>query len=93
MKNVIPCFTSALFRNKKQTSKNVTDTTFNVPKDLEKMSQTAKSTQKRLSSIRSWTIIRTEITCKKIHCYTHSSAYKWFIVKKAKIFRNYVKHF
>ena len=32
------------------------------------------------------TIIRTGITCKKIPCYMRDSAYRWFIVKKAKIF-------
>ena len=32
------------------------------------------------------TIIRTGITCKKISCYMRDSAYRWFIVKKAKIF-------
>ena len=32
------------------------------------------------------TIIWTGITCKKIPCYMHDSACRWFIVKKAKIF-------
>ena len=36
------------------------------------------------------TIIRTGITCKKIPCYMRNSACRWFIVKKAKIFRSYV---
>ena len=39
------------------------------------------------------TIIRTGITCKKIPYYMHDSACKWFIAKKAKIFRSCVKHF
>ena len=39
------------------------------------------------------TIIRTKITCKKIPCYMHDSAFGWFIVKKAKIFWSYAKHF
>ena len=39
------------------------------------------------------TIIRTGITCKKIPCYMRDSACRWFIVKKAKIFSSYVKHF
>ena len=39
------------------------------------------------------TIIRTGITCKKIPCHVHDSACRWFIVKKAKIFWSYVKHF
>ena len=39
------------------------------------------------------TAIRTGITCKKIPCYMHDSAYSWFIVQKAKIFLSYVKHF
>ena len=39
------------------------------------------------------TIMQTEITCKKIPCYMCNSACKWFIVKKAKLFRSYVKHF
>ena len=30
-------------------------------------------------------ITRTGITCKEIPCYKHDSAYRWFIVKKAKI--------
>ena len=38
-------------------------------------------------------IIRTGITCKKISCYLHESAYTWFNVKKVKIFWIYVKHF
>ena len=38
------------------------------------------------------TIIQTRITCKKI-CYMHDSACRWFIVKKAKMFWSYVKHF
>ena len=32
------------------------------------------------------TIRQTEITCKKVPCYMCDSAYRWFIVKKAKIF-------
>ena len=32
------------------------------------------------------TIIGTGITCKKIHCYMHDSACRWFVVIKAKIF-------
>ena len=32
------------------------------------------------------TIIQTRIACKKIPCYICESAYRWFIVKKAKIF-------
>ena len=32
------------------------------------------------------TIIRTGITCKKISCYMRDSTWRWFIVKKAKIF-------
>ena len=32
------------------------------------------------------TIRRTGITCKKVPCYMRDSAYRWFIVKKAKIF-------
>ena len=39
------------------------------------------------------TIIRTGITCKKIHCYMRDSAYGWFIAENPKIFRSYVKHF
>ena len=39
------------------------------------------------------TIIRTGITCKKIHCYMRDSACRWFIVKKDKIFGSYVKYF
>ena len=39
------------------------------------------------------TIIRAGITCKKILCYMHDSACRWFIVQKAKIFWSYVKHF
>ena len=32
------------------------------------------------------TIKRTEITCKKISCYMHDSAYRWFIVEILKYF-------
>ena len=32
------------------------------------------------------TIIRTGITFKKVLCYMRDSAYKWFIVRKAKYF-------
>ena len=39
------------------------------------------------------TIIWTGITCKKISCYMHDSACRWCIVKKARIFWSYVKHF
>ena len=39
------------------------------------------------------TIIRTGITCKKIPSYMRDSACRWFIVKKAKMFCSYVKHF
>ena len=43
--------------------------------------------------IRNESIIRIGIACKKIPCYMRNSACMWFIVKKAKIFWNYVKHF
>ena len=39
------------------------------------------------------TIIRTEVTRKKILCYMRDSACGWYIVKKAKIFQSYVKYF
>ena len=39
------------------------------------------------------TLIQTEITCKKIPCYMHDSACRWFIVKKTKIFGSCAKHF
>ena len=39
------------------------------------------------------TIIQTGITCKKILCYMCDSASRWPIVKNAKIFQSYVKHF
>ena len=39
------------------------------------------------------TIIRTGITCKKSYCYMRDSSCRWFIVRKAKIFWSYVKHF
>ena len=39
------------------------------------------------------TIKWTGIICKKIPCYMRDSACRWFIVKKAKIFWSYVKHF
>ena len=39
------------------------------------------------------TIVWTWITCKNISCYMHDSVCWFFIVKKAKIFRGYVKHF
>ena len=39
------------------------------------------------------TIAQTGITCKEIPCYMHDSACWWFIVKKAKMFWSYVKHF
>ena len=32
------------------------------------------------------TIIQTGIKCKKIACYMHDSACRWFIVKKVKLF-------
>ena len=38
-------------------------------------------------------IIRTGIKCMKIPCYMRDSPCRWFIVKKAKIFWSYVKHF
>ena len=39
------------------------------------------------------TKIRTGTTCKKIPCYMHDSASRWFIAGKANIFWNYVKYF
>ena len=39
------------------------------------------------------TIIRIGKTCKKIRSYMRDSACRWLIVKNAKIFRSYVKHF
>ena len=39
------------------------------------------------------TLIRRGITCKKIPCYLHDTACRWFFVKKAKIFWSYVKCF
>ena len=39
------------------------------------------------------TITLTKKTCKKSPCYMRKSACKWRIVKKAKIFSSYVKHF
>ena len=38
------------------------------------------------------TVIRTGITCKKVPCYMHDPAYRWYIARKAKIFSSYVKH-
>ena len=35
------------------------------------------------------TILQTGITCKKIPCYMHNSACRWFIVKKPKIAQPY----
>ena len=43
--------------------------------------------------VRHGTIIRTEITYKKMSCYMRDSACLWFIVKKAKVFWSYVKYF
>ena len=40
-----------------------------------------------------YNIVRNTITCTKISCCTRDSACWWFIVKKAKIFWSYVKHF
>ena len=40
--------------------------------------------------------MQTGITCEKIPCYICDSAFRWFIVKKVKIFRyklKYLKHF
>ena len=39
------------------------------------------------------TIIWTGIACKKIPYYMPGSACRWFIVKKAKMFRSYIKYF
>ena len=39
------------------------------------------------------TIIQTGKTCKKIPCSMSTSACRWLIVEKAKIFRSYDKHF
>ena len=39
------------------------------------------------------TIIQIRTTCKKILCYMRDSACRWFIVKRAKTFLSYVKHF
>ena len=47
----------------------------------------------QISSNMHGTIIRTGTTCKKIPCYMCESAFRWCIVKNAKIFWSYVKHF
>ena len=39
------------------------------------------------------TIIRIEITSKKIPCYMRELACRWLIVENAEIFQSYVKHF
>ena len=39
----------------------------------------------RMINVKHEPITRTGITCKEIPCYKHDSAYRWFIVKKAKI--------
>ena len=41
---------------------------------------------KSLPKLQHGTIIGTQITCKKIFCYMHDSAYRWLIVKKGKLF-------
>ena len=38
------------------------------------------------------TVIQTGIKSKKIPCYMHDSACRWFIVTKTKIFWSYLKH-
>ena len=48
---------------------------------------------KKMYEIYHGTLIRTGITSKKIPCYMRNSACRWFIVKKAKIFRSRVEHF
>ena len=57
-----------------------------------------RTTRKRRSHFKkTWhnhgTIIGTGITCRKIPCYIRNSASRWFIVKKAKLFWSYLKHF
>ena len=47
----------------------------------------------KVALFRHVTIIRIGITWKKIPCYMRDSACRWCIVKKAKIFSSYVKHF
>ena len=37
--------------------------------------------------------MRTAVTCEKIPFYMRHSTNRWFIVKKAKIFRSYDKNF
>ena len=46
-----------------------------------------------ISAIRELVIYCLKIICKKIPCYMRDSACRCFIVKKAKIFLSYVKHF
>ena len=38
-------------------------------------------------------MLQTGIGCMKIPCYMGNAGCRWFIVKKAKIFWSYVKHF
>ena len=47
----------------------------------------------KVALFRHVTIIGIGITWKKIPCYMRDSACRWCIVKKAKIFSSYVKHF
>ena len=46
-----------------------------------------------MTSLSHGTIIQTGITCKKFLCYMRDSACRWFIVKKAVLFWNYVNYF
>ena len=65
-------------------------TTSQTTSDYKWLRMTASQTA---SDYKHGNIIRTGITCKEIPCYMRDSACRWFIVKKAKIFWSYVKHF
>ena len=64
-----------------------------IYKHLQILFDLTKLIHRSIDSLYHGTIIRTGITCKKIPFYMRDSACRWFIVKKAKIFSSYVKHF
>ena len=68
-----------------------------LSKNISKISNAYISKSQRCYNVESavyrGTIIRTGKACNKIPCYIPDSACRWFIIKKAKIFWSYVKHF
>ena len=89
--------TVASTKDKHQIPKNqISDIRIRKNTDQKKLRIWKPLTMRLLLSLNSWkhgTIIRAWIVCKNISCYMRGSACQRFILKKAKIFWSYTKHY